>query len=97
LLIDQDISKLLSPLEKGIYPAQELQWVTLVAWNNGVHFYRMAQYDIAEKWMSMAISLLKYHTEKLDFESEIIASYSILLAKVKNSSSLPGSLLECVT
>lgn len=51
-----------------------------VAWGNGVQYYRSLSFERAEKWMSIAISLLNKYHRKSDY-SDLMDDYSEVLRK----------------
>ncbi len=70
------------------YPLDNLKWMTLQAWNNGVYYFRLLRYETAERWMSVSLGLLRCCSGLEDFETEMLRAYSDVLAKVNNTESL---------
>jgi len=81
----EEIFKIIQGLENNSFPIIELQWFLISAWNNGVYFYRMMNFKDAEKWMGIAINLLRRYPKKEDYESEMMSSYAEILSKTTSS------------
>jgi len=80
-----DITKLLEKIRTKEYPQEELNWLIVRAFNNGVFYFKLLKFDLAEKWMSISISLLQYYDtiSKLKIEKQILDAYSEVLGKSK--------------
>jgi len=55
--------------------------------DNGVYYFRLFNYVVAEKWISLAISFLQHHENKSQFDEEIMASYTEVLSHIKTTPS----------
>lgn len=63
----------------------EIHWLVVESFNNGVYYWKLSKYDLSEKWMTMAISLIQYFIRKEEIEPKIVAAYSEVLGKMKES------------
>lgn len=54
---------------KEQWPEVSIQWFVATAWNKGVVCYRMANYECAEQWMSIAMSFSKLCSNPGDLET----------------------------
>jgi len=83
----EKIIELLRVLDKGVYPELELEWLCKTAYNNGVYYTHVLSLMKAEKWLSTAIKLLSFFVTKVNYEAEIMASYTYVLSKLSNDNS----------
>ncbi len=71
--------KLNKGIDSGVVSPLEIQWFLVEAWNNGVYFYRLGQFEHSEKWMSIALTLSKKFLHKDMYEVEMMTGYSEVL------------------
>jgi hypothetical protein len=53
--------------------------------DNGVYFCRSRNFEEAEKWLSISISLLSYFESKELFEEQIMLTYNSTLKNIPQS------------
>lgn len=52
-------------------------------WQTGTYSIHFVVIFLAEKWISMSLCLLQYHTAKSEYEQEILAVYNVVLEKTQ--------------
>ncbi|XP_041351715.1 testis-expressed protein 11-like [Gigantopelta aegis] len=70
----------------GQFPEIEILWLMTKAWNCGIQFYSSANYDEAEKWCGLSMSMLKYlPTMRSNYEEQMNSVYSQVLSGIDKS------------
>lgn len=72
------------------WPEVSIQWFEATAWNKGVVCSRMANYDCAEQWMSMAMSFSKLCPGNHPGDEETISNGYKKVLQAKNSQKFRG-------
>ena len=52
--------QILLGLGADVYPKEEIQWLISTAWNRGSLHARFSRFTMAEKWMNLALDMLKH-------------------------------------
>ncbi|KAH3767974.1 hypothetical protein Pelo_65 [Pelomyxa schiedti] len=78
-----EILQILHGLQRGEYPATELQWLLATAQNNAVYYHRVHDTTKAEQWMGRALSLVRFlpDTQRAIYEPDLQHAYTALLGE----------------
>eukprot|EP00919_Chromeraceae_sp_WS-2016_P019741 GHVR01046937.1.p4 GENE.GHVR01046937.1~~GHVR01046937.1.p4 ORF type:complete len:135 (+),score=7.05 GHVR01046937.1:3692-4096(+) len=66
------------------WPVDEISWLLSTAWNTGVRFYKMHNFEASEKWLSRGLKYLAVCPNQSHFKEQMSDLYAICLTKLEN-------------
>ncbi|MCO5600500.1 hypothetical protein L7F22_054613 [Adiantum nelumboides] len=73
--------QILLGLDTGVYPKEEVQWLISTAWNRASLHVRFNRYSLAEKWMNLALDMLKHAPAMENFRTVMLDNLSSVLKR----------------
>ncbi|MCO5607943.1 hypothetical protein L7F22_062145 [Adiantum nelumboides] len=67
--------------DTGVYPKEEVQWLISTAWNRASLHVRFNRYSLAEKWMNLALDMLKHAPALENFRTVMLDNLSSVLKR----------------
>ncbi|RIA83168.1 meiosis protein SPO22/ZIP4 like-domain-containing protein [Glomus cerebriforme] len=82
---DQVLDILNQECVKGKYPADEIQWLMVNAWNCGIDYYSANDFVQAKKWCETAIAFCRHINNGILYEEEMRKSYNEIIKNYDTS------------
>jgi len=61
------------------YPPREVHWLCAVAWGNGVHSFRVAELDWAQRWLGTAIGFLDFCPSLVGHRPQMLEAHMLCM------------------
>jgi hypothetical protein len=81
--------QILLGLAPDVYPKEEIQWLISTAWNRGSLHARFSRFSMAEKWMDLALDMLKHSGAAMEAYRPLMMENLSLVLKGKSDEPTP--------